>query len=87
MRAVLRSRNPALASPHHAAVWRQVFNVETGTLHAEFRRPDICGLAPHNAGFIATDGLGHVVQLDATTETQLSHKPRISWDNHLIPIS
>ncbi|MBL1434881.1 MAG: DUF1513 domain-containing protein [Rhodobacteraceae bacterium] len=65
----------------------QVFAADTGALQAEFRRPDICGLAPHGAGFIATDGLGHVVQLNGETETPLSHDPTIFWDNHLISIS
>ncbi len=65
----------------------QIFDVDTGAVAAEIRRPDICGLAPLGAGFIATDGLGHVVQLNAKIETHLSHNPVISWDNHLIPIS
>lgn len=65
----------------------QIFDIETTALKAEIKRPDICGLAPHDAGFIATDGLGHVVQLNGETETPLSHNPTILWDNHLIPMS
>ncbi len=65
----------------------QIFDVETTALQAEFRRPDICGLASFGAAFTATDGLGHVVRLDGTTETLLSHTTTLSWDNHLVSIN
>ena len=65
----------------------QIFNVDTAVLEAQIKRPDICGLAPYDAGFIATDGLGHVVQITDTTETELSRDTTISWDNHLVSIS
>lgn len=73
-----------ITSPRGGVV--QLFDVDTGGLMQEVKQPDICGLAPHPAGFIATDGLGHVVQLDANTATTVSYDSTILWDNHLIPL-
>lgn len=63
----------------------QVFSADSGTLVSEIRRPDICGIAPHANGFLATDGLGGISEITATGLRPLG-KTRRAWDNHLVAI-
>lgn len=64
----------------------QFFDLETGTLHAEIKAPDICGLAPHPGGFLATDGHGNVIRISPQAATRIHPHTAISWDNHLVSI-
>ncbi|MEO0624375.1 MAG: DUF1513 domain-containing protein [Pseudomonadota bacterium] len=63
----------------------QVYSVEDGRLLQEVRRPDICGIAPHRNGFLATDGTGGVSAVGAVGLHTLTRANR-AWDNHLISI-
>lgn len=57
-----------------------------GGFTAAFRRADICGLAAGPAGFVATDGLGGVLQGTAAALAPLRTAER-AWDNHLVAIA
>ncbi|MGR3377021.1 DUF1513 domain-containing protein [Salipiger abyssi] len=48
-------------------------------------RADICGLARHAKGYIASDGLGGVMLVGQGGTTPL-RRAEAAWDNHLIPI-
>ncbi len=74
----------AITSPRGGEV--QIFDAETATLRAHWRRADICGLAPRGAGFLASDGMGGLFALEADgTATPLA-RHEASWDNHLVPV-
>lgn len=66
----------------------QIFDAATGDLAAEIARPDICGLAPRGAGFLATDGLGGVLALDGRrgAPEPLAARHDRAWDNHLVAL-
>ncbi len=43
---------------------------------------EVCGLAPDNAGFLATTGTGEIVDPDGATSADADHV----WDNHVLRI-
>lgn len=51
-------------------------------------RSDVCGLAPHPGGFLASDGLGGLIAIAAGTGTPrpLARANR-AWDNHLVSLA
>lgn len=61
-----------------------VFDTQ-GQFLAVHHRADICGLAAGARGFLATDGLGGVLQGDAARLSPLTRADR-AWDNHLVRI-
>ncbi|WP_112311785.1 DUF1513 domain-containing protein [Pseudogemmobacter bohemicus] len=74
----------AISSPRGGAV--MVFG-EDGTPLATHYRADICGLAPLEKGFVASDGGGGLWTLAGAEEPArpLRHSA-ISWDNHMVTI-
>ncbi|MEC7761191.1 MAG: DUF1513 domain-containing protein [Pseudomonadota bacterium] len=56
-----------------------------GTFLGELKRTDVCGLATLGEGYLASDGLGGLIALDATGPHALNRLPS-AWDNHLIAI-
>ncbi|MEO1315917.1 MAG: DUF1513 domain-containing protein [Pseudomonadota bacterium] len=49
-------------------------------------RPDVCGLAPGPTGWIATDGLGGVIQLDEALTPVSASRHDSAFDNHLVAL-
>lgn len=56
-----------------------------GNFIAAFQRADVCGLAPLGDGYLASDGFGGLIALDASGARALS-RANAAWDNHLIAI-
>ena len=75
-------RFAAITSPRGGRVHR--FDTESGACHV-VRRSDVCGLAPAEKGFTATDGLGGVLRVTDGAEPLAAHEG-LAWDNHLVPI-
>lgn len=79
-----REGNTAMTSPKGGVV--QVHDGK-GRFLATHARGDVCGIAPAVAGgFLATDGTGAVVGLDAADITPLA-RSAIAWDNHLVALA
>ncbi|SIO05323.1 DUF1513 domain-containing protein [Vannielia litorea] len=74
----------AITSPRGGEV--QLFDAETATLTAHWRRPDICGLAPLGAGFLASDGMGGLFALATDGSATPLARHEAAWDNHLVPV-
>ncbi len=77
-------RAVAITSPRGGEV--QIFDAETATLLAHWQRPDICGLAPLGAGFLASDGMGGLFALSSSGEARVLARQEAGWDNHLVPV-
>ena len=75
-------RSVGITSPRGGRLHR--FSPDGVFLGAE-RRADICGLAPMPGGYLASDGLGALVRVDAGGLTPLAASDR-AWDNHLIAV-
>lgn len=56
-----------------------------GEFAGEWRRADICGLAPAPGGFFATDGGGALHRVTDTGGTPLGLRAR-NWDNHAVAL-
>lgn len=50
-----------------------------------FSRADICGLAPHEAGLLASDGLGGLITISNGKARALTRSP-LAWDNHIVAL-
>lgn len=73
----------AITSPKGGVAMIFDFN---GTYLAIHERPDICGIvALPSGGFLATDGIGGLSRLEATSLTRVS-QTAVSWDNHIVAI-
>ena len=68
----------AVSSPRGGKV--QIFDVETGDCTENVMLEDVCGLGAAGTGFIASTGLGAMVQLGGASRI-LSE---VRWDNHLV---
>ncbi|MGQ3485923.1 DUF1513 domain-containing protein [Roseovarius pacificus] len=62
----------------------QIFDTK-GQFLQSLRRPDVCGIAPADEGFLVTDGLGGVFGADRSLHA-LASSPR-AWDNHLVAMA
>ncbi|MCR8550161.1 DUF1513 domain-containing protein [Salipiger sp. P9] len=58
---------------------------ESGAFLGSVSRDDICGLASHAGGYMASDGLGGVMLISPEGATPL-RRAEAAWDNHLVPI-
>jgi hypothetical protein len=58
-----------------------------GAPAGEWRRADVCGIAPADGGWTATDGLGGVTCLGADLAVRRSAGHQLAWDNHLVAIA
>jgi len=72
----------AITSPRGGRVHR--FDPE-GRFLGAVRRADVCGVAPREAGFLLTDGLGGVLSLDGARAAPLGLRGR-AWDNHVVTL-
>lgn len=72
----------AITSPRGGRIHR--FS-ETGAFLGAVSRADVCGLAPHAGGYVASDGLGGVLLVQGDQVTALS-RAKAAWDNHLVAI-
>lgn len=80
-------RQVAISSPLGGLI--DVFDAATGAHAWRGSRPDLCGLAPHGAGFAATTGGGDWLILDgsAAAPTRVSQtEAGRAWDNHMVPL-
>ncbi|MGR3496191.1 DUF1513 domain-containing protein [Citreimonas sp.] len=48
-------------------------------------RADVCGLAPHAAGYLASDGLGGLIAVGVGGPAPLSRQD-VAWDNHIVAL-
>ncbi|WP_306151297.1 DUF1513 domain-containing protein [Roseovarius sp. MMSF_3281] len=48
-------------------------------------RAEICGLAPMGRGYLASDGLGGIISINATASAPLT-KAHCAWDNHIVSL-
>lgn len=77
----------AISSPLGGLI--DAFATETGAHAWRSARPDLCGLAPHGAGFAATTGSGDWLILDGTdaTPTRITRaEAGRGWDNHMVAL-
>ncbi|WP_294607550.1 DUF1513 domain-containing protein [uncultured Roseovarius sp.] len=72
----------AITSPRGGRLHR--FSTEGAFLGA-VSRADICGLAPMRGGYLASDGLGGLIAIDATGPTPLA-RVDCAWDNHIVAL-
>jgi hypothetical protein len=70
----------AISAPRGGRLHR--FSAE-GAFVAAVSRADVCGLAAHPEGLIASDGLGGLIVLAAAGPRPLARADR-AWDNHLV---
>lgn len=75
----------AITSPRGGMA--HVFDVSTGALTQAIAQPDICGLAAHEAGLIATDGTGGCRIIATAGGVTGEERTGVAWDNHLIRIA
>lgn len=72
----------AITSPKGGRVHRFA---TTGEFLGAVSRSDVCGLARHRSGFIASDGLGGLIHIESS-ETQPLARQRRAWDNHIVEL-
>ncbi|QFS84869.1 hypothetical protein FIU97_19445 (plasmid) [Roseivivax sp. THAF40] len=72
----------AITSPRGGRVHR--FSAEGAFLGA-LSRSDVCGLAPMGRGYLASDGLGGLLSIDASGPAPLS-RIDCAWDNHIVAL-
>lgn len=75
-------REIAITSPRGGRVHR--FS-EGGAFLGSVSRADVCGLARHPEGYMASDGLGRLLVVGPKGATPL-RRADASWDNHMVPI-
>ncbi len=57
----------------------------TGAFRGAVSRADICGLAPHGDGYLASDGLGGLIAIGPEGPQLVARHP-CAWDNHIIAL-
>ncbi len=75
-------REVAITSPYGGRLHR--FSAGGAFVAAEARQ-DICGLAPHPDGFIASDGFGGLITIGPGGARPLIRHD-LSWDNHIVTL-
>lgn len=70
----------AITSPRGGRLHR--FTTE-GDFLGSASRTDICGLAPHQEGFLVSDGLGGLLAIRTDVPMVLSRFD-CAWDNHIV---
>ncbi|ANT61287.1 twin-arginine translocation pathway signal [Salipiger sp. CCB-MM3] len=73
----------AITSPRGGRIHR--FS-EAGAFLGAVSRTDVCGLATHEGGYIASDGLGGLIELRGDAPRAL-RRAEVAWDNHLVRIA
>ena len=72
----------AITSPRGGRLHR--FDTGGGFIAAE-ARADVCGIAPHPEGFIASDGLGGLIAVGPEGARPLA-RHECAWDNHIVAL-
>lgn len=72
----------AITSPRGGRLHR--FSAD-GTFLGAVSRADVCGLAPVAGGYLASDGLGGLILVDAAGPTPLA-RVDCAWDNHIVTL-
>jgi hypothetical protein len=72
----------AITSPRGGRIHR--FS-DQGDFLGAVTRSDVCGLATHRAGLLASDGLGGLIAIRGGRAHPLARWNR-SWDNHIIAL-
>lgn len=72
----------AITSPRGGRVHR--FS-DDGAFLAALSRADVCGLAPTERGYLASDGLGGLISIGATGAAPLA-RAECAWDNHIVSL-
>lgn len=73
----------AITSPRGGRLHR--FDV-TGAFRGAVSRADVCGLAPLDDGYLASDGLGGLIAIDPDGFRPLARHD-CAWDNHVVALS
>jgi hypothetical protein len=63
----------------------QIFDVATNALSHVIAAVDAGGIAARDGGFIVTDGLGQLGQINQG-RLRLGAGARLAWDNHIVPV-
>lgn len=58
---------------------------DTGRFLGVVSRTDVCGLAPRDGGYLASDGLGGLIAVTRNGPTALS-RHGCAWDNHIVSL-
>lgn len=77
-----RGDEVAITSPRGNRV--QVYSA-AGTLLRSHTRADVCGLAPHGDGFLASDGFGGLFTMGSDGVQPLPGHD-LAWDNHIVTL-
>lgn len=72
----------AITSPRGGRVHR--FS-DDGVFLAALSRADVCGIAPMDRGYLASDGLGGLISISTTVPTPLA-RADCAWDNHIVAL-
>ena len=72
----------AITSPKGGRIHRFA---TTGEFLGAVSRSDVCGLARHRDGFIASDGLGGLIRIKGDETRPLTRQKR-AWDNHIVEL-
>ena len=72
----------AITSPRGGRLHRFA---DTGAYLGAVSRADVCGLAAHAQGYLASDGLGGLLLVEAAQARPL-RRAGLSWDNHIVPV-
>ena len=75
-------RSYSISSPRGGRVQRFGRN---GAFLGSVARADVCGLAAHPGGCLATDGLGGLLLLEGDRVRPLGSAP-VAWDNHIVAL-
>lgn len=75
-------REIAITSPRGGRLQR--FS-DSGAFLRSHAREDVCGLAPRSGGYLASDGLGGLIGVEAAEAHVLARMKR-AWDNHIVAL-
>ncbi len=63
-----------------------LFDTESASFLTALAIPDVCGVAPHAEGFLATDGYGGVRRVSSEGQEKEPLQRPQAWDNHLVSL-
>lgn len=72
----------AITSPRGGRLHRFA---DDGAFLEALSRTDVCGLAPRGGGYLASDGLGGLISIGASSATPLA-RIDCAWDNHIVAL-
>ncbi|WP_424931734.1 DUF1513 domain-containing protein [Amaricoccus macauensis] len=64
-----------------------IYGVSSGQLEQALAQRDVCGIAAHPDGFLATDGLGGCQIIGNREENPAPVRAEVAWDNHLVKLA